>query len=224
MIQSFQMFLENTRTTQLSEDSFLEALKENCKNFSFDNDLLWRFKQFRTSDLQLFEPKSRKLVPIAFPKYFDRIAEEPNYPVKRKQSLIGGTSKEICRYLFSGSSDSMYMVIPFDNSEIIFCPVFDLWAAADSRKGEGSELVNKKPIEDGMFLKVNYNKDFKIPYDELSVIADKYNVSKRGGKSKPPLSWIAWAGDELGYEFFTSSNCLLINENKVNWLKSKLEN
>jgi hypothetical protein len=27
----------------------------------------------------------------------------------------------------------MYVVIPFDNTEIVFCPIMDLWALSDDR-------------------------------------------------------------------------------------------
>lgn len=215
MILSFQLFLES-RTDQLSEDKFLKLLDENCKNFSFDNDLLWRSKP-HTSDLQLFEPKDRKQNPVAFPKYFDRIAGDESYPVKRKKSLIGGTSKVVCQKMFG---DSIYMVIPYDDVELVFCPVFDLWVADDDRRKK-SEKVNKKPVEDDMFIKIRYTKNFKIPHNDMILIGQRYNLSKMGGRAKSPSNW---GNVELGYEFFTSSNCLLIHESKIDWLKSKLEN
>lgn len=43
--------------------------------------------------------------------------------------------------------DSIYMVIPYDDVELVFCPVFDLWVADDDRRKK-SEKVNKKPVED----------------------------------------------------------------------------
>ena len=86
----------------------------------------------------------RQQNPVAFPKYFDRIADDESYPVKRKKSLIGGTYKEVCQKMFG---DSIYMVIPYDDVELVFCPVFDLWVADDDRRKK-SEKVNKKPVED----------------------------------------------------------------------------
>ena len=214
MILTFQLFCEGSRSTELNDNDFLTSLRNNCKNFSFDNDILWRSKD-TTSALQIYNPGYRKITPVSFPRYFDRIEGNPNYPVERKKSLIGGTSKEMCRFMFGAP----YMVIPFDNSELVFTPVFDLWSADDNR-AKKSEMVNKEPIKDDMFLKVNYTKYFQIPYDELLVISMKYNLSSKGGK----ISNNMIPGSYLGYEFFTSSPCLLVHESKIDWLKSKLEN
>jgi hypothetical protein len=38
---------------------------------------------------------------------------------------IGGTNRDICELLVGAD---MYVVIPFDNTEIVFCPIMDLWA------------------------------------------------------------------------------------------------
>mgnify|MGYP006902020897 CR=1 FL=1 len=51
------------------------------------------------------------------------------------------------------------------------------------------------------FVKGSYTKNFKVPIEELS--------KKKGNIS-------------FGCEFFLSSNCLVLNYNKKDWLKSKL--
>lgn len=191
------------RTKPLTEDEFLEILNENCKNFSFDNDLLWRNKVKKT-DIELFNPSPRNASPLAFPKFFNKIEKDPDYPVVRKNSLIGGTNKDILDRLVGLDN---YLVIPFDNSDIVFCPVVDLWAMDDSRM-EKSEKVNKEPVDKKHFVKVSYTKDFRIPSDELELRRSRYNL--RGGP-------------EHGYEFFTSSPCLLVHNSKVDWLRSVIK-
>jgi hypothetical protein len=85
------------RTKELNNEDFLEILKNNCKNFSFSNTQLWRSK-YRKYDLELFTQL-------------------------RKKSLIVGTDKEICKFLVGAD---MYLIIPFDDSEIVFCTICDL--------------------------------------------------------------------------------------------------
>jgi hypothetical protein len=186
------------RTKELSEEEFLQILNENCKNFSFNNDLLWRCRE-KKYDLELFEPASRKASPLAFPKFFNKIENDPNFPVIRKNSLIGGTDKEFIKYLVGDKN--VYLVIPFDNSPIVFCPIVDLWALDDNRR-KSSEKISGKDVSDENFVMVNYIEDFKIPIKELE---------------KLPKSMT-----ERGVEFFTSSPCLLLHESKMNWLKSQL--
>ena len=68
--------LENiNRTTELSEERFLQILNDKCKNFSFMNDELWRGK-FKKSDLELFEPNYRNTRGITFTKFFNEIERE----------------------------------------------------------------------------------------------------------------------------------------------------
>lgn len=192
------------RSRSLSEEEFLDILKTNCKNFSFMSDELWRNK-YSENKLELFTPDYRKAKPLAFPNFFDKIDDDPSYPVMRKKSLIGGTKKDIVKQLVGGEN---YLVIPFDNSEIIFCPVVDLWAMDDQRR-KGTELVNKEPVDEKHFIKVTYNKNFEIPIDELESVASKYGLEMKGG-------------GKHGYEFFTSSPCLLLHESKINWLRNNI--
>lgn len=187
------------RCKDLNEEEFLDLLRQNCKNFSFSNDLLWRSKNKGSkSDLQLFQPSPRNARPVAFPKFFNQIADDPNFPVKRKNSLIGGTNPETLKFLVEAD---IFLVIPYDNSEIVFCPIVDLWALSNDRPG-GSELVGRKPVSKDNFIMVNYTPDFKVPLEELSKL-DKAKLS-------------------AGAEFFTSSPCLLVHESKVDWLRNSL--
>ena len=56
------------RCKNLTENEFLEILKDKCTNFSFQNDLLWRSK-VKKSDFQLFEPNYRNAKP-SISKFF----------------------------------------------------------------------------------------------------------------------------------------------------------
>ena len=86
---------EIIRCRDLNEEEFLDILKSNCKNFSFKNDLLWRSKGKRGGDFELFEPNLRRAKPLAFPKFFNSIKDNPDFPVKRQKSLIGGTNNDM---------------------------------------------------------------------------------------------------------------------------------
>lgn len=193
------------RTTKLSDDEFLSILKENCKSYSLDKDQLYRNKK-KKFDLELFKPDYRRADPLAFKDFFNNIEDSEEYPVKRKKSLIGGTNPQSIKNLVSQDN---YIVIPFDNSEIVFCPIIDLWALSDDRRntnGKGGH-VNGSPIDKNSFLKVIYNDSFKIPSVELDSIG--HSIGK-GGYGK------------TGYEYFTSSPCLLVHESKFEWLKKEL--
>ena len=186
------------RTRELSDEELLQILSENCKNFSFGNDLLWRCKD-KKFDLELYEPAGRKAKPLAFPEFFNKIENDPGFPVARKKSLIGGTKPDIIKKLVC---NDMYLVIPFDNSPIVFCPIVDLWALDDDRKRASEEYIDDKPVSGENFIMVNYTKDFKIPLRELSRL--------------PKANLIH------GSEFFTSSPCLMVYESRIDWLKSQL--
>jgi hypothetical protein len=205
-IKKFDIFLEGLartdsnlkelkRTKELNGSDFLEILNENCKNFSFDNTQLWRSKT-KKYDLELFTPAPRNADPLAFKDFFNEIEKNiEEYPVVRKNSLIGGTDKEICKFLVGGD---MYLVIPFDDSEIVFCPMMDMWAMSDNRKNLTGKnmLVNGRPISKDNFKKVSYTKNFQY--------LDK-----------------GW--NNKGCEFFISSPCLLVHESKIDWLKKNMK-
>ena len=205
-IKKFNLFVESLartdsnlpvlkRTKELNGADFLDMLEENCKNFSFNNTQLWRVKT-RKYNFELFTPAPRNADPLAFKDFFNDIEHKTDeYPVVRKNSLIGGTDKEICKRLVDDGD--AYLVIPFDDSEIVFCPIMDLWAMSDDRRnytGKGM-LVGGKPINKDNFTKVTYTENFQY--------LDK-------GKN------------EHGCEFFISSPCLLVHESKIDWVKKSI--
>jgi hypothetical protein len=183
-----------TRTKSISEDEFLKMIRENCKNFSFMNDPLWRKSNKEFGDLGLFIEKERRqtIGKYNYKEFFDL---RKDYPVPRYKSLIGSTSKEGAD--FFGSDSDMYMVIPFDNSQIIFAgsPDLALWSKS------GQEFT------DDLFIMKEYTEGFQVPVDELSSIR---RTSTLGNFEKVV---------KLGFEFFITNPCLLIHESKINWLR-----
>jgi hypothetical protein len=187
------------RTREISEEELLEILHNNCKNFSFSNDLLWRSRT-KKYDLELFNPAPRNAHVLAFKDFFDEIElNTEEYPVVRKNSLIGGTDKEICRRLVG---EDIYLVIPFDKSEIVFCPIVDLYGIRDKEDGRNSDKIGGKRVDKSNFIKVTYDSNFKIPLTELNMLTK--------------------ANTKVGCEFFTSSPCLLVHESKIDWLKENI--
>ena len=189
------------RSRNIDESEFLEIFKTHCQNFSFDNDQLYRLKE-NPGDLQVFTPMPRNAKPVAFPDFFNKIEGDPEYPVVRKNSLIGGTHLPTLKRLIDHAST--FYVIPFDGSELVFCPIFDLWALSD-REGKYNKRIQKIGGKDPgkeHFVKVSYDRNFKIPEEELRSIKNDYS--------------------KYGYEFFTSSPCLLISDSKIDWLKNNI--
>lgn len=183
-----------SRTKEINGADLLQMLEENCKNFSFENTQLWRSKT-KKYNFELFKPAPRNADPLAFKDFFNDIEHNiDEYPVVRKNSLIGGTDKEICKRLVC---NDVYLVIPFDDSEIVFCPIMDMWAMADDRRNLSGKnmMVNGKPISKDNFTKVSYTENFQ------------YLDKGKGGH---------------GCEFFISSPCLLVHEDKIEWLKKNL--
>lgn len=183
-----------SRTKEINGADLLQMLEENCKNFSFENTQLWRSKT-KKYNFELFKPGPRNADPLAFKDFFNDIEHSiEEYPVVRKNSLIGGTDKEICKKLVC---NDVYLVIPFDDSEIVFCPIMDMWAMGDDRRNLSGKnmLVGGKPISKDNFTKVSYTENFQ------------YLDKGKGGH---------------GCEFFISSPCLLVHEDKIEWLKKNL--
>lgn len=142
-----------TRTKELDEEEFIQIFKENCTQFSFKNDQLWRGKG-DTGEFGLFLGQERS---GTIGKYKYQSIMKDDLPVVRKNSLIGSTSREMAKHLTSdgawGSSPA-YLVIPFDNSKIVFCKYFDI--AVGERSGKEISLDD--------FELVTYKKGFKCPY------------------------------------------------------------
>ena len=209
MIKKYKSFVEGlsitdenlptlVRTKPLSDVEFMEIFNKECKNFSFSNDLLWRGR-VKKHDLELFNPSYRRASPLAFPKFFNKIEDDPNFPVIRKKSLIGGTNLDILRHL---TGVDIYLIIPFDNSQIVFCPIIDMWGMDDERR-KSSEIISGKPVSGDNFIMKSYTPDFRVPIEELKKLPKSHSIEK-------------------GVEFFTSSPCLMVHEKKIDWFKEQL--
>lgn len=189
----------STRTKSLSEEEFLEILKTECSQFSLNNDQLYRKSNTSFGKFGLFMESERKTT-IGTYSYKDFFEERRGYLVPRYKSLIGSTTELGAEYF--GSDSKVYLVIPFNNSNIIFSgsPDLGLWS--------NSEEV----FRDELFILKNYEDNFKIPLDELKKIR---NSSTLGNYGKDRF-------DEYGFEFFTNSNCLLLDLSELDWLKEEL--
>ena len=191
-----------TRTKSLNEEEFLQVLKENCKNFSFDNDLLWRRTDSNFGQFGIFFSKERKNT-IGVYRYKDFFDDRKDYPVPRYKSLIGSTTKKGADY-FGVSGNKTYIVIPFDNTNIIFSCFPDI--ALMAKRGQ-------QEFQDWMFLLKQYEPGFKIPVDELNDIFSKTDIYDFKD---------IFDKNNCGFEFFTNGNCLLLDVEKIEWLKNKI--
>lgn len=186
-----------TRTKSLSKEEFLEILKKECNQFSFNNDQLYRRTNNSFGKFGLFLEAERKGT-IGQYLYKDFFNMRKGYPVPRYKSLIGSTSLDGAAYF--GSESTVYLVIPFDNSEIVFAgsPDLAIWSKS------------KQEFTDDLFILEKYKSNFKIPLNKLEFIRNTSSLS-----SYTSL-------DKYGFEFFTNSSCLLLDIKEIDWLKEEL--
>jgi len=197
----------NEKYRGISEEEFINLFKENCKNFSFKNDPLYR------GDEEVFEfgyhnPIERSTKSITFLDYFAQKEKDlEKYPVLRKNSMfgLGGTDiKSLIRVssMLASMDDECpsYRVIPFDNSNLVFCPIFDL-----KMMDSDGEIGTNVQINDDSFIMVEYTENFKVPVKELTKIQKNIFGNTKYTKH--------------GFEFFTSSPCLLIPHQKRRFFK-----
>ena len=190
-----------TRTKPLTEEEFLEILKTNCKNFSFSNDQLWRGTNNRFGSLGLYLEAERKGTIGNF-NYKDFFDVRKDYIVPRYKSLIGSTEPIGGEYL--GSVGNLYLIIPFDDANIVFAGASDL--ALWSKLGQ--------EFSDNLFVLETYVKGFKVPNEKLWSIFSSSKLGSFSNKIK---------GKNLGFEFFTNSPCLLLSKDKVDWLRGIIQ-
>ena len=201
-ILEFQDFMDResrTRTKGLNEQEFLEVFRENCKNFSFDNDMLWRNSN-NFGDFGLFFEKDRNGT-IGTYNYKDFFDDRKDYIVPRYKSLIGSTTKEGSEAF--ASTSTTYIVIPFDGANIVFSCSPDLALLSKM----------KQEFSDSLFLLKQYDAGFKAPVSELFDIMSHTAISTFTD---------IFVNKNLGFEYFTNANCLMIKEEKLAWLKSNI--
>ena len=202
MILEFQEFMDResrTRTRGLNEQEFLEVFRENCKNFSFDNDMLWRNSN-NFGDFGLFFEEARRGT-IGTYNYKDFFDDRKDYTVPRYKSLIGSTTKEGAEAF--ASDTNTYIVIPFDGANIVFSCTPDLALLSKT----------KQEFSDSLFLLKQYDAGFKSPVSELFEIMSHTTLSSFSDM---------FIKKNLGFEYFTNANCLMIKEDKIGWLKSNI--
>ena len=202
IILEFQEFIDResrTRTKGLNEEEFLEVFRENCKNFSFDNDMLWRNSN-NFGDFGLFFEKDRNGT-IGTYNYKDFFDDRKDYIVPRYKSLIGSTTKEGSEAF--ASTSTTYIVIPFDDANIVFSCSPDLALLSKM----------KQEFSDSLFLLKQYDAGFKAPVSELFDIMSNTTISSLIDTS---------IKKNLGFEYFTNANCLMIKEEKIGWLKNNI--
>lgn len=201
-ILEFQEFIDReskTRTRGLNEQEFLEVFRENCKNFSFDNDMLWRNSN-NFGDFGLFFQEARRGT-IGSYNYKDFFDDRKEYIVPRYKSLIGSTTKEGAENF--ASDINTYIVIPFDGANIVFSCTPDLALLSKT----------KQEFSDKLFLLKQYDAGFKSPVSELFEIMSHTTLSSFRDM---------FVKKNLGFEYFTNANCLMIKEDKIGWLKSNI--
>lgn len=156
-ILEYKEFLDrstrDSRTNPLNEKEFMQLLNDNCKNFSFDNDQLWRQKVNHGSEFGLFHNSERAgtIGQYNYKEFFDLRTKNPDYPVDRHSSLIGSTTELGAEYF--GLNSNLFTIIPFDETEIVFAgaPDIGLWSKTNQE------------FRDDLFILTKYNKNFKVP-------------------------------------------------------------
>ena len=202
IILEFQEFIDResrTRTKGLNEQEFLEVFRENCKNFSFDNDMLWRNSN-NFGDFGIFFEEAR-IGTIGTYNYKDFFDDRKEYIVPRYKSLIGSTTKEGAEAF--ASDTNTYIVIPFDGANIVFSCSPDLALLSKT----------KQEFSDSLFLLKQYDTGFKSPISELFEIMSHTTLSSFRD---------TFVKKNLGFEYFTNANCLMIKEEKIGWLKNNI--
>ncbi len=187
-ITPHKLFENKTRTSPLTEEEFLDIFKKNCTQFNFDNDMLYRGCG-EIGEYALYKETEREGTYGSSYGYHDFFNKRKDYPVPRYKSIIGSTSP-LHAGVFGQNNSAVYLVIPFDNSKIVFCPCADM--ASGSRYNSKGDIYS-----DDMFVMQEYSSDFKVNRTELQIGSDLL-------KSK-----LGKGGDVSHVEFFTNANLLL---------------
>jgi transposase len=71
----------------------------------------------------------------------------------------------------------------------------------------------KQEFSDSLFLLKQYDTGFKSPVSELFEIMSHTTISSYRDM---------FVKRNLGFEYFTNANCLMIKEDKIGWLKNNI--
>lgn len=208
----------------LSEEEFLNIFRANCKNFSLNNDQLYRLCG-SNYPLSIFTEKERvgtfgnpKATGVerkygqykGYAQLFQQTEKDrEKYPVLRTHSLIGSTDN-VNFGKFIGFGENTFLVIPFDGTKIVFSPYPDL-----AFKGKNTDMTDKD------FIMKSYEYGFRVPREELEKI-DTVGAKEKLVKAKQRglFSNIKYDITDYGFEFFTNGPALLVKEDKIDWLRS----
>jgi len=166
-----------SRSKPLTEEEFIEIFNTNCKNFNFDNTQLYRGVEldknsnfFYTNPLNSDRDFKQRWIKSS--DYNVKLTEDPQFKdlPSRYNCLIGSTSKNGAMITFNSFwnvlEDKLFIIIPFDNTEIAVAPVFDL-------AGFKRMIKPVNDMERSDFELLRYTKSFNIKHESLKPIHSK---------------------------------------------------
>lgn len=189
-ITSYNIFENKTRTSPLTEEEFLDIFNKNCTQFNFKNDMLYRGCG-EIGEYALYKEAEREGTYGSSYAYHDFFNQRKEYPVPRYKSAIGSTSP-LHAGVFGQNNSAVYLVIPFDNSKIVFCPTPDMASGGAFRNKDGGIY------SDDMFVMQEYSSNFKVDRTQLQKGADI--LKSKLGRGSADVSHV---------EFFTNADLLL---------------
>lgn len=146
-------------TNIISEDEFYKLIKENCKEFVKNPKAIYRSVN-DIGEYVIIDPKKNVRKSLTGDNLYNIIIDGTwkNFP-KRSQSICCSTKHNIDFF-----GDSLYFVIPFDNSNWGVCPLNDMWASI--------KLFNVD-IKDFM---MSYNRIYNKLFQNHDIISEIYNL------------------------------------------------
>jgi len=139
MIELKNLLLEaNNRITSLSLEEAIDCYEANCRFHNSENTQIYR-GVFNKPDIAYINPKKSRRDSSSSSGFYSLIIDNSGfwsgYP-KRSRSLICSPSRS-----YSSNFGTVYLVIPFDNSNFGVCPEEDIWRSFDfSNYKEFSDL------------------------------------------------------------------------------------
>ena len=150
-------------TRELSLDETVQLIKDKCSDFSFKDNSINRFINFKKLYYEVDPKQTKRKSTGNIPNIYTLILDEnnKNYP-KRSNSLI-------CSY---GTLWDKYKVIPFNNSKWGFCSKEDIWDIWSDKLTNIYDTVHIIK-ENSQFLK-NLNRTYEYLNKE-KIRDDNYN-------------------------------------------------
>lgn len=149
--------LNNRGSSQISASKFDQILNIKCKNYINNNDNTKMYRaQRHMGDYVFFDPivgESRKSIENIniHVELIDNLPSWKGYPDYSK-SVIGITGREDNPESgIAGYGDTIYELIPFDESPIVVCPSSTIWESLNSAGRWGSDIHFVYNIFDALF-------------------------------------------------------------------------